>query len=103
MINDANFSSSFDAWRAHDRNLRTSFFNTHFMLDIDSMSYVKGFNWEWLASQVSSFWKECSKSPLDSCSFQNSSSQNHPCILNSNIADSSSSHYSPYNCQEWVF
>ena len=58
MMNDANFSSSFGAWRAHDRNLRTSFLNAPYMLDIDSRSYVKGFDWEWLASEVSSFWKE---------------------------------------------
>ena len=42
MINDANFSSSFATWKAHDRNLRASFFNAPFILDVDSRSYVKG-------------------------------------------------------------
>jgi len=55
LINDTNFSSSFVAWRAHDKSLRTSFFNAPFILDIDRRTYIKGFDREWMASEVSSF------------------------------------------------
>jgi len=55
MINNANFSLSFSAWKAHDRHLRTSFFNAPFVLDVDSATYVRGFNREWMAAEVSSF------------------------------------------------
>jgi len=76
MINDANFTSSFSAWRAHDRNLRTSFFNAPFVLDVDSHSYIKGFDREWMACEVSSFRKDHSAPPPDSRSFRNNPSQN---------------------------
>jgi len=97
MINDANFSSSFSTWKAHDRNLRTSFFNAPFMLDVDSRSYTKGFDWEWMASKVYFFWKELTNSPLDSLSFQNGSSQNCPHNPSNNSANNASPHYGPYD------
>jgi len=96
MINDANFSSSFVAWKAHDRNLRTSFFNAPFMLDIDSRSYTKGFDREWMASEVSSFRKERSNSPSDSRSFRTGSSQNRH-TPNNNSANNASSRFAPYD------
>jgi len=58
MINDANFSSLFATWKSHDRHLRTSFFNAPFVLDVDSRTYIKGFDREWMVSEVSSFQKE---------------------------------------------
>jgi len=97
MINDANFSSSFGTWKAHDRNLRTSFFNAPFMLDVNSRSYTKGFDQEWMASKVSSFRKELTNSPSDSQSFRNGSSQNWPHNPSNNSANNASPHYGPYD------
>ena len=36
MINNASFSSSFPPWRSRNRHLHTSFFNAHFVLDVES-------------------------------------------------------------------
>ena len=58
MINNASFSSSFATWRSHDRHLCTSFFNVPFVLDVDRRAYVKGFDCEWLACEVSSFQRD---------------------------------------------
>jgi len=69
MINDANVSSSFATWRAHDRHLRTSFFNAPLVLDVESRSHVKGFDQEWMASEILTFGKDQSFSPSDTLSF----------------------------------
>ena len=50
-----------------------------------------------MASEVSSFQKECSNSLSDSHSFQNSPSQNHPHHPSNNPSHNASSCYSPYD------
>jgi len=97
MINDAKFSMSFATWKAHDRHLQTSFFNALFILDVDSRSYSKGFDCEWIASEVSSFQKERSNSPLDSHCFWNIPSQNCPHHPSNNPSHNASSHHALYN------
>src|SRR5882724_869735 len=95
VINNVNFSSSFLTWKSHDRHRCTSF-NAPFMLDVDSRTYIKGFDCEWMASKVSSFWKDCSNSPLDSQSFHGASRQN---CTPYNSAHNSSFQYNPYDKQ----
>jgi len=97
MINDANFSTSFVAWKVHDRHLRTSFFNAPFILDVHSRSYSKGFDREWMASEVSSFRKERENSPSDSRSFRNNPSQTRPHHTSNNPSRNASSRYAPYD------
>jgi len=41
-------------------------FHAPFVLDVDSRTYIKGFDREWMASEISSFRKGHSDSPLDS-------------------------------------
>ena len=96
MINDANVSSSFATWRAHDRHLRTSFFNAPLVLDVESRSHVKGFDQEWMASEILTFGKDQSFSPSDTCSFHGISGQNHTQTASNLPAHNSFQHYSPY-------
>ena len=44
MISDANFTTSFEAWKSHDKQLRVSFFNAPYILDVKSSAYTKGFD-----------------------------------------------------------
>jgi len=42
-----------------------------FVLEVDSRYYIKDFDQEWLASEVSSFWNEQSKSSIGLIPFHN--------------------------------
>jgi len=97
MINDANFSSSFATWRSHDRQLRTSFFNAPFVLDVDSRTYIKGFDQKWMVSEISSFRKGHSDSPSDSRSFRGAIGQNRTLPHANTPAHTVSHCYNPYD------
>ena len=97
MITNPNFSTTFEAWLLHDRQLHTSFFNAPFILNMDSTAYAKGFDCTWLSSEVRTFHKERSSSPIEHHSFRGSSapahSQNNACSSSSSMAH----HYVPYD------
>jgi len=84
MMGDANFSSSFQAWKSHDRDLRTSFFNAPYILDVNSGAYIKGFDRAWMTSEVNSFRKERSNPPSEHRSSRNSGSSRPSASSNNN-------------------
>ena len=92
MIGDANFSSLFQAWKSYDRDLHTSFFNAPYILDVNSGTYIKGFDRAWMTAEVNSFWKEWSNSPSDHCS---SWKPNSSC---SSASSNNNNCLAPYDC-----
>src|SRR5882672_6237927 len=70
MISDADFSNIFAAWKMHDRQLCTLFFNAPFILDIESSAHTKGFDRAWMTTEVNSFRAGRSSSGSDLWSFR---------------------------------
>jgi len=90
-MDNTNFSSSFQAWKSHDRDLCMSFFNAPYILDVNSGAYIKGFNRAWMTAEVNSFQKEQSNSPSEHHSSWNPSSSCCSAYSNNN------NQYAPYD------
>jgi len=91
MISDADFSNLFVAWRMHDRQLCTSFFNAPFILDVESNAYTKGFDHAWMTTEINSFRARRSSSGSDQHSFHGSRQSPH----NGQVIPSSASSINP--------
>ena len=55
MISDANFTTSFKAWKSQNKQLCVSFFNSPYILNIKSSTYTKGFNKAWMIWEINPF------------------------------------------------
>ena len=74
MISNANFTTSFEAWKSHDKQLHVSFFNAPYILDVKSSAYTKGFNKAWMNSEINSFQKNLA---VEQQSFRGGVNQSH--------------------------